>query len=117
MYPDIQTHTTVTMSSEAEDDGKLQTDDEPEPEPDPQPDDDPPPPVPKLKPAAAKELQRQLALMKKEHAKARKAMKQKFASKEAEVRDLAARNRELETREKRQATPIRNPFPPKRLCG
>jgi len=53
--------------------------------------------------------------MKKEHAKARKAMEQRFASKEAEVRELAARNRELEKREKRQATPIRNPFPPKRL--
>ena len=79
-----------------------------EPEPDPVPDaDDPPTKRPKSAPIAAKELRRQLA-----------AMKKRLAGKEAEVQglaqELAARNLEMERREKRQATPIRSPFPPKR---
>ena len=91
----------------AEDDGERESEDD-LPDPDAPPEaDDPPMPKPESAAAAAEELRIQLA-----------AMKKRLASREAEAQglaqELAARNLEMERREKRQATPIRSPFPPKR---
>jgi len=102
----------ATASATAtDDDGKLESEGEPEPDPAPDAGD---PPLPKPKATSNKELQRQLLIMKKEFNRSKKAMEQKLANKEAEIQELAARNIEMARREKRQATPIRSPFPPKR---
>ena len=88
----------------AEDDGERELEGEPDPDPPPG-DDDPPMTKPKPAAAAARDLRRQLAAMKKEYDRSKKALEQRLAGKETEVQgrlaqELAARNLEMERREK-----------------